>query len=160
MLLPFGDWRDEVVEVSSLLGNTAVRLFSFELKRELSFSNLREAFFQAVSNSSWANEGYLVAVEIDKDEDFQNRTRTSFNLVWHRVIQLDIEDPDSSSIILASRSKDTVDWETVNKLAGINPDFREFLQRIKTDISSREVRKEKYDRVPDKDELLKSLPKK
>jgi uncharacterized protein len=28
-------------------------------------SNLREVFFQAVSNSSWANEGYLEAAEID-----------------------------------------------------------------------------------------------
>jgi len=66
---PFVDWKDEVMEVSTLMGNTAVKLFSFELKRELSLGNLREAFFQAVSNSSWANEGYLAAVEIDSDDD-------------------------------------------------------------------------------------------
>ncbi|WP_211274637.1 hypothetical protein [Anaerobacillus arseniciselenatis] len=29
----------------------------------------REVFFQAVSNSSWANEGYLVAVDIDTSND-------------------------------------------------------------------------------------------
>jgi hypothetical protein len=28
-------------------------------------SNVRECFFQAVSNSSWANFGYLVAAEIE-----------------------------------------------------------------------------------------------
>jgi uncharacterized protein len=27
---PFSDWKDEVVEVSSLMGNTAIKLFSFE----------------------------------------------------------------------------------------------------------------------------------
>jgi hypothetical protein len=40
------------------------------LKKDLNFSNLRESYFQAVSNFSWANEGYLVAVEIDTDKEF------------------------------------------------------------------------------------------
>ena len=57
---PFRDWEAEVVEASSVMGYTAIKLFSFELKKELTLSNLREAFFQAVSNSSWANEGYLL----------------------------------------------------------------------------------------------------
>lgn len=158
--LPFSDWADEVVEVSSLMGNTAVRLFSFELKRELSITNIREAFFQAVSNSSWANEGYLAAAEIDNDEDFRTeleRLSTSFGI---GVIRIDVEDPDSTGIILPARSKESVDWEAVNKLASINPDFRSFLKRIKIDISSREIRREMYDRVLDKDELVKSLSKK
>jgi hypothetical protein len=38
-----------------------------------------------------------------------------------------------------------VDWETVNKLSRMNIDFREFLKRVKIDISSKEVRKELYD---------------
>ncbi|MCX8000925.1 MAG: hypothetical protein N3A69_18625, partial [Leptospiraceae bacterium] len=80
---PFRDWDSEVVEVSTIMGNTAVKLYSFELKRELSIANLREAFFQAVSNSSWANEGYLVAATIDTDEDFMNelkRLSTAFGI--------------------------------------------------------------------------------
>lgn len=156
---PFSDWKDEVVEVSSLMGNTAVKLFSFELKRELSIANLREAFFQAVSNSSWANEGYLAAMEIDNDEDFRvelERLSTSFEI---GVIRIDIEDPDSTEIILPAKSKELVDWETVNKLASINSDFRDLLRRIKTDISSREIRREMYDQVLDKDELIRSIAK-
>ncbi len=40
------------------------KLSSYELKREInSDSELKKAFFQAVSNSSWANYGYLVAFE-------------------------------------------------------------------------------------------------
>ncbi|MFQ3573659.1 MAG: hypothetical protein SNJ53_03395, partial [Thermodesulfovibrionales bacterium] len=157
---PFSDWKDEVVEVSSLMGNTAVRLFSFELKRGLSLSNIRESFFQAVSNSSWAHEGYLAAAEIDSDEDFRTeleRLSTSFGI---GVIRIDIDDPDSTEIILPARSKDLVDWETVNKLATINSDFRDFLNRIKTDFKSREIRREMYDPVLDKDALIESLAKK
>jgi len=156
---PFGDWKDEVVEVSSLMGNPAVKLFSFELKRELNFSNLREAFFQAVSNSSWANEGYLAAAEVSNDDDFNNeleRLSTSFGI---GVIRIDVDDPDSTQIVFPARSKDTIDWETINKLT-LNPDFRDLLKRIKIDISSREVRREMYDPVVEKDELVKSITKK
>lgn len=156
---PFGDWKNEVVEISSLFGNTAVKLFSFELKRELNFSNLREAFFQAVSNSSWANEGYLAAAEVSNDQDFVNeleRLSTSFGI---GVIRIDAEDPDSTDILLPARTKDSVDWETINKLT-INADFREFLKRIRIDITSREIRRELYDPVLGKDELLRLLGKK
>jgi uncharacterized protein len=153
----FSDWKDEVVEVSTLTGNASIKLYSFELKRELSLSNLREAFFQAVSNSSWANEGYLVAADIDNDEEFQNelkRLSTSFGI---GVIKIDVNEPDSTEVIFPARSKDLVDWETVNKLAGMNPDFLEFLKRVKVDMSSREIRKEMYDHVLEREELIKSI---
>lgn len=157
---PFSEWEPEVVEVSSLLGDTAIRLYSFELKRQLSVANLREAFFQAVSNSSWAHEGYLVAADIDTNDDFLNelnRLSTAFGI---GVIRLDIRDPDSSEIFLPARAKETIDWDTVNKLANINPDFREFLRRIRVDSSSREVRREMYDKVLSKEALVANFEKK
>ena len=49
----YPDWREEVLNLNQTTGGIAVKLYSFEIKKELSFSNLREAFFQAVSNSSW-----------------------------------------------------------------------------------------------------------
>jgi len=156
---PFSEWEPEVVEVSSLLGDTAIRLYSFELKRELSIANLREAFFQAVSNSSWAHEGYLVAAEIDTNDDFLNelnRLSTAFGI---GIIRLDAHDPDSSKIFLPARTKDTMDWDTVNKLASINPDFREFLKRIRIDSHSREVRREMYDKVVSKEALVEVFEK-
>lgn len=156
---PFGDWKDEVVEVSTLMGNSAVKLFSFELKRELNFSNLREAFFQAVSNSSWANEGYLAAEEISDNDDFISeleRLSTSFGI---GVIKINIEDPDSTDIIFPAKSKENVDWETINKLT-INQDFRDLLKRIRTDMQSREIRREMYDTVRSKEELANSLASK
>jgi len=157
---PFRDWEGEVVEVSTLMGNTAVKLYSFELKRELSITNIRESFFQAVSNSSWANEGYLVAANVDTDDDFMNELKRLSTAFGVGVIRLDIDEPDSSEIILPAKSKDIIDWDTVNKLSSINPDFRDFLKRIRNDMTSREARKEMYDPVLDKEELLKSLAKK
>ena len=46
----------------------AFNLISYELKREIkSDYELKKCFFQAVSNSSWANYGYLVAFDISKN---------------------------------------------------------------------------------------------
>ena len=45
----------------------AFNLISYELKREIkSDYELKKCFFQAVSNSSWANYGYLVAFDISQ----------------------------------------------------------------------------------------------
>jgi len=43
---PLEEWKPDVIEFSSSLGNISVRIFSFEIKRELTFSNLRESFFK------------------------------------------------------------------------------------------------------------------
>ena len=67
--LPIDDWKQDVIEFNRLLDNNSIRLFSFEIKKSLSKGNYRESFFQAVSNSSWSHEGYLVAVDITQDDD-------------------------------------------------------------------------------------------
>lgn len=154
---PFGDWINEVVEVSTLLGASAFKLLSYELKRQLSLSNLREAFFQTVSNSSWANESYVVAADIDSDVDFMNELERLSSAFGVGVIKLNIKDPDSSELVLPARMRESIDWETANKLATMNPDFRDFLKRVKTDINSREVRREMYDRVKDASVLIEQF---
>jgi len=153
---PIDEWKNNVLELSSAIGNISIRILSFELKRQLSFSNLRESFFQTVSNSSWANEGYLVASEISKDEDFMNELTRLSSAFGIGVIRLNIEDPNSTEIILPAKFKENLDWETINKLA-MNKDFEEFLKRVKIDITSREIRKEKYDKIFDSEDLLKRI---
>jgi hypothetical protein len=155
---PLDEWKPEVFDFSLAIGNISIKLYSFEIKRELNFSNLRESFFQTVSNSSWANEGYLVASEISNDDDFRNelkRLSTSFGI---GVIKINIDDPDASEVLFPAKFKEYLDWDAINKLT-INPDFKEFLQRIKTDISSKEIRKEKYDKILAKEELVRSVKK-
>jgi hypothetical protein len=146
---PFADWEKEVVELSRLMGNTLIKIYSFELKREITLSNLREAFFQAVSNSSWANEGYLAAAYIDPNEELiseLNRLSTSFGI---GIIRLDVEDPDSSQVLIPARYRETLDWDTVNKIADANPEFREFLRSIQNAMAIHKVDKEEYDVVMD-----------
>ena len=153
---PLEEWKSEVYDLSSATGSFPLKIFSFEIKKELSFGNLREAFFQTVSNSSWAHESYLVAAEISNDEDFRaelRRLSTSFGI---GVIRLDVTDPDASEILFPPQTREYLDWETINKLT-MNPDFRDFLKRVKTDISSKEVRKEKYDRVLEVEDLVKTI---
>lgn len=156
---PIGDWSTEVLNLSSTVGNNSIKIISFELKRDLNLGKLRENFFQTVSNSSWANESYLVAADISNNDDFKSeltRLSTSFGI---GVIRLDIEDPLSSEIVLPARTRDNLDWDTINKLT-LNRDFKEFLKRIKNDLTSNEIRKEEYDKVYEPDELVKMIKKK
>lgn len=151
---PFDEWKPEVYDLSSSIGNVSINLLSFELKRELNFSNLRESFFQSVSNSSWANESYLVAAEISNEEEFikeLTRLSSSFGI---GVIRLNLEDPDSTQIILPAKNRETLDWDTIDKLT-MNNDFKEFLSRVKIDISSKKIHRKEYDTVLDVETLKK-----
>lgn len=147
------DWKKEVADFSNAIGIRSIVLHSFEIKRELSFKNLRESFFQCVSNSSWANESYLVAAIISDDEDFMNeleRLSLSFGI---GVIELNMEDPHSSELIIPAKHKKDLDFETINKLA-MNNDFRSFLTTIKTDFKSGKVYDKEYDKVLELEELI------
>ena len=149
---PLEDWKQEVYELSASIGNISIRLLSFELKRELTFGNLRESFFQTVSNSSWANESYLVAAEISDEQDFRDelsRLSTSFGI---GVIKLNLEDPHSSEIIFPPKYREILDWETINKLT-MNADFKEFISTVKIDITSKKIHKKEYDQVQELEDL-------
>ena len=73
------------------------------------------------------------------------------------VIQLDVENPDNRPYQLPARTRETVDWEMVNKLSSMSPDFRAFLQRARVDLNGREVRTEWYDKVQGKDDLVRMI---
>lgn len=157
-IFPIGEWDREVLNLSLAIGNTSIKIMSFELKRVLNLGKLRESFFQCVSNSSWANESYLVAAEISKNDDFMHeltRLSSSFGI---GVIKLDIEEPISSEIILPAKTRDNLDWETINKLT-LNKDFKEFLKRIKNDLQINEIRREEYDKIFEPEDLVNRLNK-
>jgi hypothetical protein len=146
---PIEDWHPDVIEFSRLSANNSLRLFSFEIKKSLNRANYRESYFQAVSNSSWANEGYLLAAEILQDDEFLSeleRLASSFGI---GVIHLSLADIDASSILYPARSRDFLDWETINKLCEQNEDFRKFLQDVKIDFESKRVHKSEYDAILD-----------
>lgn len=154
---PLDDWKPEVYELSSSIGNISIKLFSFELKRELTFGNLRESFFQTVSNSSWANESYLVAAGISNEQEFIDeltRLSSSFGI---GVIKLNLEDPHSSEIVLTAKYREALDWDTINKLTTMNSDFKEFISTVKIDVTSKKIHKKEYDVVLDVESLRKKV---
>jgi len=150
------DWKTEVLDLSAAIGTPAIKLYSFEIKKSLSFANLREAFFQAVSNSSWAQEGYLAAAEISSDEDFRAELRRLSAAFGIGILSISLDDPDATEILAPAR-ENAIDWDTLNKLT-MNKDVAELLKRIKNDLQTKEVIREKYDTVPaSASELVESI---
>jgi len=103
-----------------------IALYSYELKRTIENDHqLKEYFFQALSNSSWANYGYLVAFEISEDVmEEMERLNRSFGI---GVIKLSPY-KDDNTILFAAR-KNELDYYTIDKLCRINTDFKNFITR-------------------------------
>ncbi|EJB14719.1 putative HrgA like protein [Helicobacter pylori CPY1313] len=74
--------NENLIAFSKKFDTLPVKLVSFELKNKISVNNCRECYFQAISNSSWANEGYLVGHHIDTHDpklmDLLKRLHASF----------------------------------------------------------------------------------
>ncbi|MBR5886723.1 MAG: hypothetical protein IKZ07_00770 [Akkermansia sp.] len=101
-------------------------LFSYELKRSIKTDyDLKEYFFQALSNSSWANYGYLVAFEICDDllEEMERLNR-AFGI---GIIKLGAYTDDTE--VLYPARKNELDYHTIDKLCSINDGFKDFINR-------------------------------
>lgn len=153
---PFRDYKSETLEIQNHLSITSIKLFSFELKISLNFGNLRQSFFQAVSNSSWANEGYLVALNIDDDPTFKDEVRRLNNAFGIGIIKLNPENVFESEILFPSSINQEIDWDTVNRLANENSDFSDFLKLITEDCKLGKV-KSQYDKVLKLEDLTKHI---
>ncbi|WQY05581.1 hypothetical protein KVJ65_00690 [Helicobacter pylori] len=127
------NYKIETLEFLHHTGRNSYKLFSFELKKELSFSNLKESYFQAVSNSTWANEGYLVVFEIEyKVLGELRRLNQSFGI---GVIKLESE-ISNSKILLPAKERE-IDMQTLNMLIDDSPeDFKPFIKDINKQIKA------------------------
>jgi hypothetical protein len=153
----FPDLHSDARALSAIAGELPFKLLSFELKRSLDFSNLRESFFQAVSNSSWAHQGYLVAANIKESPDFLGELKRLSGSFGIGVISLDIDSPDDSSVLYPAAERNNLDWDSINKLASENPDFSQFLRDVRIDLEGKKVHPSEYDRVEADIEKLKLL---
>ena len=147
---PFGDLEGNVIEVNKLLNqDSPVKVFSFELKRSLTKGTYRQCFFQAVSNSSWAHEGYLVAAEISESAALHGELSRLSNAFGIGVIHLNLKDISSSQVLYNARSKSQLDWETINKLYEMNQDFASFIGNLRSDITAARVNTAEYEAILD-----------
>lgn len=127
------NYKIETLEFLHHTGQNSYKLFSFELKKELSFSNLKASYFQAVSNSSWANEGYLVVFDID--DEVLNELRRLNQSFGIGVIKLESE-ISNSKILLPAKERE-IDMQTLNMLIDNSPeDFEPFIKDINKQIKA------------------------
>ncbi|GAA7615147.1 COG2958 family protein [Helicobacter pylori] len=146
--------NENLIAFSKKFDTLPVKLVSFELKREISVNNCRECYFQAISNSSWANEGYLVGRHIDthnpKLMDLLKRLHASFGI---GVIDLRT-DEDKSAILLNAKYKEKIDYTVALELSEKNKKFSGFLKSVvdyDPDFPNRY--KDEFDEVKKKEEL-------
>ncbi|GAA7446273.1 COG2958 family protein [Helicobacter pylori] len=146
--------NENLIAFSKKFDTLPIKLVSFELKKEISVNNCRECYFQAISNSSWANEGYLVGRHIDTHNpqlmDLLKRLHASFGI---GVIDLRT-DEDKSAILLNAKYKEKIDYTVALELSDKNPKFSGFLKSVvdyDPDFPNRY--KDEFDEVKKKEEL-------
>lgn len=103
----------------------SVHIYSYELKKKIeSDYQLKQYFFQALSNSSWANYGYLVAFEIEDglDEEMK-RLNNAFGI---GIIEMQA----TEAKVLYQAKEKQLDYNTIEKLNNLNPDFRTFIAKL------------------------------
>jgi len=140
------EWNELVRDCVKQGGGQSVRLWSFEVKKELNVSNARRSFFQAVSNSSWANEGYLVATSIS-DANTEKELRMLSALHGIGVILLNPENPSESEMTLPARSRQDVDWESTNRILTENEDFRDYMELVSTYYQTGRIRSKDWNKA-------------
>ena len=119
---------DKIKEVAKLYPSRKALLWSFDVKLSLTQLNIRESYFQTVSNSSWANMGYLVAEDVNKPAQDEAEILNSLHGIG--LIRINAEDPTGSEILIPARQRPEVHWETCDRLAKMNSDFEEYIRQI------------------------------
>ncbi len=150
--------NENLIAFSKKFDTLPVKLVSFELKKEISVNNCRECYFQAISNSSWANEGYLVGRHIDTHNpqlmDLLKRLHASFGI---GVIDLRT-DEDKSVILLNAKYKEKIDYTVALELSAKNEKFSGFLKSVVDyDPNYQHRYKDEFDEIKKKEELYPSL---
>jgi hypothetical protein len=140
------EWNDLIRSCVKQGAGQSVRLWSFEVKKELSVSNARKSFFQAVSNSSWANEGYLVATSIS-DSNVEQELRMLSSLHGIGVILLNPENPSESEMMLPARPRAEVDWQSVNRILVENEDFKDYIELVSTYYQTGRIRSKDWNKT-------------
>lgn len=140
------EWNELVRSCVKQGAGQSVRLWSFEVKKEINGSNVRKNFFQAVSNSSWANEGYLVATSIS-DNAVEQELRMLSALHGIGVILLNPENPSESEMTLPARARAEVDWQSVNRIVVENPDFKDYIELVSTYYQTGRVRSRDWNKL-------------
>lgn len=155
-------YEDNVLNFAAKFVKIPLKIYSFEMKKYLSIANLREYYFQAVSNSSWANEGYLVALDIDEsDEELMELIGSLNSSFGIGILGLDSENLAQSKILAQPKFRANLDFNIINELCKKNPHFNKFLETVKDyDSKNKKCFDGEFDRILTDDEMQKYLKNK
>ena len=131
-----------VLELFNHINLPTTELYAYELKLKLTLGTLTEYYFQALSNSGWANEAWLVAMEIDEnnyDELMEEikRLNQSFGV---GVIKLDYDNPEDSEILFSAKKRNYLDIDTMHKLC-YNRQFQDFINDVNEILEAKDKSK-------------------
>lgn len=157
---PYEDFETLTLSTLDIFCQKSFKIFSFEMKKSLDLSSLREKYFQTVSNSSWANEGYLVAAEISDDDAFMSELSLLNSAFGIGVIKLNLDFPEQSEILFYSQKRENIDVNIFDKLINKNQDVQIVFNCVKeSNKLLRIVDENKFDKVLDDIEYEKHLLK-
>lgn len=126
-------WCESVRNCVKNSGDETIRLWSFEVKKHLNRSNIRESFFQTVSNSTWAHYACLVTASLD------DRVEAELNMLCALhgigVLLLDTDSLFDSQILIPPRERAAVDWQSVDRIVRENKDFEAFIENVNGYVS-------------------------
>jgi hypothetical protein len=140
-------WNYEIKEWTAKAGAQQAKLWSFEVKQEISRGTVRKDYFQAVSNSTWANYGYLVAPVIKPNVISELHLLNELHGIG--VIELKKDSPEESIIRIPARERHDVDWGTCNRIAAENDHFKTFISLIAEFYVNRKTSKKEWDIPPE-----------
>lgn len=129
-------WKKCIQDCVAAHSGKKIKLWSFEVKRTINRANVRRYFFQAVSNSSWANYGYLVGTKLEDNAKDELQILAALHGIG--FIKLNANMPKKSTVVIPAKERDSVDWDTANRLAE-SSDFREYIDACIRGASQKEI---------------------
>lgn len=124
------NWSEPIKQLVQSRSDRNSRLWSFEVKKLINRSNVREVFFQALSNSAWANLAYLVAAEISgKGTLDELRMLSSQHGVG--VIQLSTSQETESVVLIQAIERTEIDWTAADRLSVENSDAESVFRQVR-----------------------------
>lgn len=129
-----------VLELFNHINLPTTELYAYELKLKLTLGSLTEYYFQALSNSGWANEAWLVAMEIDEsDIDLMEEIKRLNQSFGVGVIKLNYDNPEDSEILFSAKKRNYLDIDTMHKLC-YNRQFQDFINDVNKILKNSEAK--------------------
>lgn len=131
-----------VLELFNHINLPTTEIYAYELKLKITLGSLTEYYFQALSNSGWANEAWLAAMEIDENNydelmEEMKRLNQSFGV---GIMKLNYDNPEDSEILFSAQKRNYLDIDTMHKLC-YNRQFQDFINDVNEILDAKDKSK-------------------